>query len=267
MIVSKGISILVNQGPITLLSRGIEWLKRTSLRKVLELKSAVFNNQIIRINNIYLDLDHDIISKNMRKIIREKRYEEPETQSIQTYIRSDYPVIDIGAGIGYTTCLAERVTDDVQIIAIEAVGSLIPVLKRNRELNDGKYSIKHGAYSASSEEIDFYVADDFWSSSSLIRNKKNQQKISVPAMSLDMICSIHEITGPFQLIVDIEGGEHDLLTEEIDLLVESCAVLIIEFHSFAKKESKTYDRILLERGFNCVEKNGQVRTYINERIL
>ncbi|WP_432758202.1 hypothetical protein [Halobacterium salinarum] len=102
----------------------------------------------------------------MVKRIRKGHYEQQETEFITTYLRKDIPTIDLGSGIGYTTCLIDNYVDNsVSVFGIEANKGLIPVIKRNRELNSGNFRVIHSAYDSQNDTVDFQIAEDFWSSS------------------------------------------------------------------------------------------------------
>lgn len=221
-------------------------------------------NNVVVINDVRLDLENDAISADMVRRIRKGHYERLETEFITTYLRKDLPTIDLGSGIGYTTCVIDSyVSGSIPIFGIEANGGLIPVIKRNRKLNSGNFTVIHSAYDSQNDTVDFQIAEDFWSSSQYDREGRSQQKTAVDALSLDKLLTEYDMTPPIQLVVDIEGGEHDLITNELDLLVDNCEIIIVEFHEFLEYDINHYDSLLKNSGFELADSESNVHVYEN----
>jgi hypothetical protein len=68
------------------------------------------------------------------------------------------------------------------------------------------------------------------------------------------------------LIVDIEGGEFDLLDHELDVLVDACHTLFIEFHSYTNHDIEAYRTRLANNGFERVNKEEAVECYRNDTL-
>lgn len=77
------------------------------------------------------------------------------------------------------------------------------------------------------------MCENFYSVSTYDRDETTVQTVTVETISIEELVNKYGISGPFQLIVDIEGGERELLTEEIDFLTTNCKLVIIEFHDYA----------------------------------
>lgn len=228
------------------------------------LKSRVSGDYTITIDAVIIDLDFDSISERMKKKLRTKRYESREREFIESYLQPDFPTIDLGAGIGYTTSSIEQcVAEDVSVIGVEANEQLIPVLERTKQLNGCTFDILHAAYSSENDFVEFNVADDYWSSSLYDRQDRNQNSTSVQAMSISELRQRFELEGPYQLVVDIEGSEHDLIVNESDELAKHCTRMIVEFHEFTDKDRSEYDEILRETGFERLDRSGTVCVYSN----
>lgn len=228
------------------------------------IKSSILGNHIVNVNNVLIDLDDKVFSPAMKKRLRKKSYERAERKIINTHIHSNHPTIDLGAGVGYTACLIDRETDDsTPVVAVEANKSLIPVIKRTKSLNESSFNILYSAYDSSNDSVEFQVAEDFWSSSQYNREDRKQNEITVPSVSLNDVIEKYSLEKPIQLIVDIEGGEHDLFVNEHNLLQNEISLIIFEYHSFIENKFEYYEEILVENGFEFVESQGSVYAYQN----
>lgn len=258
-------------GIYTLISKSSNFLRRKIHNQFwprhYSIKSSVLGNHIVNVNNVLIDLDDEVFSPAMKKRLRSKRYEHAERNLINTHIHSNHPTIDLGAGVGYTACLIDREADDsTPVVAIEANKSLIPVIKRTKNLNKSSFNILYSAYDSSDSSVEFQVAEDFWSSSQYNREDRKQNKITVPSVSLNDVIEKYNLEKPIQLVVDIEGGEHDLFVNEYNLLQSSISLIIFEYHSFTENKFEYYKEILVENGFEFVESQGNVYVFQNTNL-
>jgi len=267
----RGWEIHREEGTLTLVTKSTDYI-RTKIQnkfwpKYYRVKSSILGNYIVDINNTLIDLDDEVYSPAMKKRLRRKLYERTEEELINKYIYRDQPVIDLGAGIGYTACVIDRNTDDsTPVVAVEANKSLIPVIKRTKNLNKGNFDIIYSAYNSEKYSVGFQVAENFWSSSQHRQEDRKQTKVTVPAISLKEIIKEYNLKNPIQLVVDIEGGEHDLIDNEHQTLQNEVSLIIFEYHSFGDEELEYYTGILEENGFEFVESQGNVYVYRNINI-
>ena len=266
--ISRASKILLQEGPKELFFKSINLLYRKTIKiyylTYYNLKSRLLGSQVVSINGIKIDLDYDIISDIMKDKLRTKDYENAEANLLEKNLNNQVPVVDLGVGIGYTSCVAENyLEDDVPVVGIEANPGMIPVIERTKELNHSQFSIIHSAYHSSEEFVQFHVANDFWSSSTYNRKDRKQQQTKVPARSLRDILDVTEHSDKIQLIADIEGAEHDLINNELDILKEHCEAIIIELHSYVEQDVDYYVSKLTENGYELVESQGSV--YFFER--
>lgn len=253
----RAIEIAQKQGLLVLLKKVISQIKigLENLHFLLfDLKSKFLHKSVVDLNGVFICINDDIFTSTMRRRLWEGRYEIAEANLIESHLNKNLPAIDLGAGIGYTTCLLDQnIIDSTSVVAVEANNKLIPALNQTKYLNNANYEVVHSAYHYKKENIDFYVAQNFWSSSQHNRDGKNQKKVSVPAISLEDLLETLDLNSPVQLVVDIEGAEHDLLHYELDTVKENCELLIIEFHSFLDNDIKYYVSILEQNGFECID--------------
>jgi FkbM family methyltransferase len=223
-------------------------------------------DDIVTLNSIQIDTGDKIFSHSMIDTIRRGNYEQAEAELIREYLQPEYAAVDLGAGIGYTTSvISEHTLGQTPVIGVEANKNLIPTMNKLKELNETEFEILNTCYHPTEDHVDFYIAEDFWSSS-IEGEKENNQKIEVPASSLSDIISEFELTPPIQLVADIEGSEFQLISSEQTTLEENIRLLIIEFHSTTEHNISDYESLLEDIGFNKIDSRGVVHVYLNEGI-
>lgn len=192
------------------------------------------------------------------------RYETTEADLINKYLGRTMDVIELGGGIGFTSCfINERVDTSTTHIVVEANKYLLPVLEANADLNECEFEIMNAAYASESDSVRFSPGASFWSGS-LYRH--GDKSVVVETTSLENLIGEFDLS-TFALIVDIEGAEIDLLASELDVLESHCELLIIEFHAEKREYRHIADSIqsartmLEESNFSLVESRGNVAVY------
>ena len=82
-----------------------------------------------RLNNVLLRLDHFSISIKLRERIAQGLYERQEAKCILQAGRQGDRLLEIGAGIGYISCLAALSGNFEAITVVEANPELIPLIE------------------------------------------------------------------------------------------------------------------------------------------
>lgn len=269
--INRGKEVLREEGPYSFLMKSGKFARDETIEKskykYYNIRRNLLGKDIVDINGVLVNIDYGVISPRLKKIIRTEEYERYEKDLIQSNLHSNYPVIDLGSGIGYTTCVIDQITyDSVSVIGIEANKALIPVIESTKNLNDCEYKVVFSAYDSSKEFVEFQVANDFWSSSQYDRENRNQNKKSVPALSISSIIKEFDLKCPVQVVADIEGSEHDLIVNEVKLLSEVVSTIIFEYHEFSEYSLERYNDILVENGFEYIDSQEDVFAYSNEKF-
>lgn len=198
------------------------------------------------------------------------RYENAERRLIQEYLVPRLPVIELGGGIGVTSCIINKqLKQSEDHIVIEANTSLIPVLEKNRNMNKCAFQVRNLAYSFDSDEERFQARCMYTvgSVSKLQASTEEANEIVVPAVPLRKL--LYE-TGFSQvtLVCDIEGSEFELIENEIDVISTHVHTFLVEFHShFAvNRDLEWYHNHLQENGLRFIEQYGKVCLFQNERL-
>lgn len=180
----------------------------------------------ISVNGIELDVSFDVVHSQIPRLIYGD-YEEEIIHYITTYLQKDVDVVELGGGIGFVSCNVDAHLDDRKQIVVEPNPSILPVLKRNRDLNESTFEILETAYDPTGTPVELSV-----SGFNTASTKRDRGEITeVESSNLSDIISEFDID-EFNLIVDIEGAETQLIKSELNTILKHCPYVIIEFHGF-----------------------------------
>ena len=172
------------------------------------------------------------ISPRVTYEILTARYEIAERRILAACLEPSDRVLEIGAGIGLlSTFCAQRIGSD-RVIAFEANPALIAVIRRTYALNGLNPDLRNAILGAGGGTTAFYVNRDFWSSST-VRRSASDKLVEVP--NADFAETVRSFRPTF-LVVDIEGGEFDLL---MDASLDGIQKIAIELHERVIGPEKT----------------------------
>lgn len=216
----------------------------------------------VEYDGVLLDISDDVIGQDVRQAFSEGWYERYEAELVRNYLPPSIDVIELGAGIGYVSCVIDEILmTDNRHIAVEPNSRIIPILKRTKELNDANYDIWEGAYSSTSGPVELQQHEDYWNATThLFQNGS----VKVRSINLQDICETYGVS-IFTLVVDIEGAEYELFSAELDLLEDQCPLLIVEFHEEGPYAA-SYDDDLEKSTFELVDGIETVCVYQNKQF-
>jgi FkbM family methyltransferase len=173
-------------------------------------------------------LDLSTVSPHIMIDVNKGRHESEEAAAIAAFLteRPELDILELGGFLGYISCFIENVSSSTRHIVVEPNPEMAPVLERNRQLNNSTFDIVHAAYASQAETVTLHVPDNERAASLY---GSSDESYEVPGVSIAQLIDRFSLSD-FALVVDIEGGEIDLLTNELDLLENHCDLLIIEFH-------------------------------------
>lgn len=162
-----------------------------------------------------------------------KIYEEPVTRLIVQHLRSAKCFADIGANIGYYTCLACKAMSAGSIYAFEMDGHNYSILTQNISLNGcGSVRSFNTAVMDTQGVVHYEVVEDRLSAGLRISLKTPPEinsLVEVPAIGLDEffdhIGEVPDITK-----IDVEGAEFKVLSGMHRILEHDQPTLFIELH-------------------------------------
>ncbi|MDH3285387.1 MAG: FkbM family methyltransferase [Acidobacteriota bacterium] len=163
-------------------------------------------------------------------------YEKSERTLVHDFIRPDDRVLELGACIGVVSCTTNRLlkAPGSRHVVVEANPELIPLLRRNRELNDCDFRIEHGIVS-DGKETTFFVADRIHRGSV---HEGTGAPLTVPSLRLG---ELERKYGPFNvLVIDIQGAEIDVLRHWEGFLGHY-RLVIVEWHAAITGEAAISD--------------------------
>lgn len=187
-------------------------------------------NSILETHEIKVPYVSKVISPRMEQVIQKGRYEASEIKLLRKILRPRDRVLELGAGVGVVSTAAAMVTGPERVTVVEANPNLIPVISETHKLN-GVSGVKVlngvGVGVPSEDEATFYLREDFWASSLEAPHDSEAgviTPVSVPKIDLNALLKEQR---PSVFVLDIEGGELDLLPA-LDL--SSCRSVVIELH-------------------------------------
>jgi FkbM family methyltransferase len=131
--------------------------------------------------------------------------------------------MEVGAGIGFLSAYCARVVGDERVFAYEANPALLELVTAVHARNKVSPHVTQALLGEGDGERDFFVEPDYWASS-LVRRSANANCVRI--RQIDFNSELRRVAPSF-LIVDVEGGEYDLL-RNADLT--GVAKLCLEIH-------------------------------------
>lgn len=205
-----------------------------------------------RVDGISISLDNPYISTELKSRFLKGRYELPERQLFHRYFPDDVPIIELGACIGVLSCITNRyLSSPERHVVVEANPHLLVALEQNRQTNRCHFRIVNRAVAYGSDQATFYLHEKFVGGSV---QRKTDLPITVPACSLQTLAEDEGFEW-FNLICDIEGGEVELVKQEMAYLREHVCLFLVEMHGFiGKNQTKRTDARIRANGFELIER-------------
>ena len=200
-------------------SRSKQFLRRHSRRMTHQFGLPV------RLKGIKLNTTK-IQSARILHHIFDGSYESAEEQSIKEIVGPKDRVLELGTGLGYVTCLAARRARHGSILSIEANPSMAIIARENLLLNRIQNAeVWNGVLGSQQGAMSFYISPHFWESS--LTPQDGWIEKEVPVLSAVDVVSEFQ---PTVLIMDIEGGEYELLKNPFWSSHQGLRKISVEFH-------------------------------------
>ncbi|GGH23835.1 methyltransferase, FkbM family [Cribrihabitans marinus] len=186
--------------------------------------------------------------------INAARYEGQEIAGALHVVTPEDTVLEIGAGLGIVGAVVARNAEPRAIRSFEANPELIPEIEALYALNglEDRISVQNTVLFTGPDRPDtvpFHLRNSFLGSSLINRSGRPSRTVDVPTADFGAVCAV---VGPTVLVMDIEGGEMDLL-RHADL--SGFRALVIEFHpeAYGIDGMRACKTILREAGFERVD--------------
>lgn len=161
-------------------------------------------------------------------LIRNGRHERPETTLALRYVDPTLPVIEIGGGLGVVSCVVNGLLEDpAKHVVVEMDPRAAAVLRRNAALNRSGFEVVEAAIAYGQDGAMSGTNGPFDGANRLVKGGTGSR----PASRRTLRQLADERGWPrFNLVMDIEGMELEILTHEADILRDRVAVLVLELH-------------------------------------
>jgi FkbM family methyltransferase len=169
-------------------------------------------------------------------------YEAAELRVLRHTLRPEDRYLEIGAAIAVVTTAACQISGDRNVTAYEANPDLIPFARSTARRNGFELQIVNAVLSDADGTADFYVHEEYWASS--LTPRADSRKITVPQRSF---ASTLDQLRPSYLLMDIEGGEVELLAAELPGFVRA-ACLEVHPHVVGKDLTDRLIKRLTDQG-------------------
>lgn len=203
---------------------------------------------------ILLPTAHPCISPGIRQSIYFGDYESKEIDIVGRKLAKDDVVMEVGAGVGFLSAFCARIVGSERVFAYEANPAMMEVIRDTHAKNNVTPTATNAVLGEAEGEREFFLEPEFWASS-LCRISDQAKCIKVRQISLNEEMARRK---PTFLIVDIEGGEHELFGfADLATVRKIC----IEVHPDVLGDAKISHilRRLFEQGFSldfsCIRKN------------
>ncbi len=187
----------------------------------------------------------------MQDILYAGLYEEPELTLLDEKLERDDIVVEVGAGLGFLSAFcAKRIGSD-RVFTYEANPAMEAHIRRTYQLNSVEPRLRIGMLGAAPGTHEFFIGEDFWSSSA--SHNAGSTVVEVPVF--DAAAELEQIKPTF-LVMDIEGGEYELL-KCFDF--GSIQKVLVEVHPRVLTESQLEEvyQVLEAAGFSVVSRAGR----------
>jgi FkbM family methyltransferase len=215
------------------------------------------------VRDVQIEIDYALLNPQLETLLKKGEYEDAEARAIERLLAPDDVYFEVGAGVGYTACLAWRVLNDEQRIHVyEANPALIPVIEHNWLANGAGGHLNAVLLGTGKGDAPFHVSRAFWASSTQIDYGRGE---TIQAPRRDFIRQLEKTQATF-VLMDIEGGEIELLDKPLPPHVRK---LVVEIHPNVVGPEKIVALMgrLAAQGFEAVEaaSEGRVLAFVRAR--
>jgi FkbM family methyltransferase len=195
------------------------------MNSACQLRPQKQSPQSIELNGIKIELADDL-SSNMKAVLASGKYEQDEFSIVRRTLNQRDRVLEIGTGIGLISTYCAQIIGSDRVFTYEANPELEKIIRRNFAINNVEPSLEMCLLSHSEGHEKFHIAEDFWSSSTRNLGDETLKEVLVRKrlfnQELDRV-------KPTYLILDIEGGEYDLL---LGSNLQHVKKILIELHTY-----------------------------------
>ncbi len=218
----------------------------------------MFTHPIVELEGVKIPIG-PYMSVNMQHVMVSGIYEKTELIFVKTYLRPDDRVMELGTGIGLISTYCAKAIGSNKVWTFEANPQLEKHIRRIYKLNGVCPELSICMLGREQGVQRFYISKDFWTSS-IISTRRSDRAVNVAVKSFNS--ELRRIDPTF-LIIDIEGGEFELL-KDADL--GNVKKIAIEIHQnlLGIDKSEELKSKLVDSGFQIKKPMGSSPEASNE---
>lgn len=240
---------------------------KKQLRYQWAYRTVPYRGDTAWVQGCQFDLTHPMITPQVRAAIFADQFEEYELRAIKAFLPRNFPLIELGAGMGVVSCITNRMlASPEKHIVLEANTRIMPAIERNRALNSGQFTVLNAALGYESDQLTLFIDESNYVYSSA--KKTSENSVTVPTVRLSQL--IQQVNMPIvSLVCDLEGMEVDLVTQEINILQDHVGVFIFEEHSMnvGDEAIENICEQLEKHHFELIHHSGDVLAYCNRKLF
>lgn len=163
------------------------------------------------------------LTPTIRRELEAGEYEQAELAVLRDLLEPDDIVMEVGTGLGFLSAWCAQIVGSERIFTFEANPALESAIRDLYALNNVSPNLEMSMLAASAGHAKFYPRREFWASSAIAGNE-SVGSITVPTRAFG---EVRAKIGPNLLIVDIEGGELELMRH---VRLDGIERVLIELH-------------------------------------
>jgi len=211
-------------------------------------------SKVYRKNDIILNVPFEMTNLKFRGRFTFDLYEREESEHLETHLSPDAKVLELGACLGFISCLVNKqLKNKDKHVVLEANPNLIKWINKNKEENECEFAVENCIISHQ-EKNEFFIHKLIVGGST---KRETPNRVEVKGVSFEDLQKKYGVNFD-TLIMDIEGGELDILRNHING-IRSFKKIFFEVHPFSniltQSEAQECEDILIAEGFENVLKD------------
>lgn len=205
--------------------------------------------------NLFFKIDPRVVDARRAWMIKTERWELGEYQAGLAVFDADRPLLEVGGGHGVTACLwSERFKFESHIVLEPFPGSVRQV-RRQRDLNGLRFHVIQGGVGYVDREVSLTGASRVKTGGTVFERLGGETVTLAPLRDW-----VWWPAGTFNLAVDAEGAEFDILEQDWDLIKYRVCGLVIDWTGrlLSGSEIVKWVEALRGIGFEWVYQRGNV---------
>lgn len=196
-------------------------------KKIKVFARTKFAKSSYQIHGVTIPIDRKFITDRILYSIIRGRYEGTEARAVMELVKPEDRVLELGGGVGLISTVAAKIVGDNSVVCVEANPKMIDYIQKVHKANGIAPKIINAVAVGKkiTDSVRFYLRKDFWVSSMSPLPDDYIEVVSVPVAPIDDLVNQHN---PSVVIIDIEGGEVDLL---VGNWADKVRLVIMELHT------------------------------------